>query len=76
MSWAYMIIGGAVLWLAFIGVSFIVALVIFAARKSKTEVARREQEREAFRKAVIDSVMAGIKKENDKFRPPKGPVAS
>ena len=72
MNWAYMIIGGAVLWLAFIGVSFIVALVIFAVRKSKGESARREQDREAFRKAVTDSVLKGM----EQGKPPRGPVAS
>ncbi len=74
MNWLEMIIGGVVIWLAFIGVMFIIAVVIYAGKKSKTTRHRREKEREEFRKTVIDSVLKGIENQNKK--PPRGPLAS
>ena len=75
-QWAIAAIGGAVIWLAMVGLvttGFIIATVI---KKTRADSRRKNQAQEELRKAVISGVLNELKRSTQKGGGPRGPVAS
>ena len=75
-QWAIAAIGGAVIWLAMVGLAttgFIIAAVI---KKGRADRRRGDAAKDELRKTIISGVMNELKRTNQKGGGPRGPVAS
>ena len=74
-NWIIMAIGGAVIWLAIIGMACIVIIVVTAIKKIKTN-SKGSDFQDVLRQAMVTGVRNGLKKQTPTGRAPRGPVAS